>query len=160
MNENEFNQDVELDKKDNEEVAPDVDTDVDTEDDDNGIDWKATAMRYKKAYKAEKSKTGVKETKVERTQKKGEDVSRLERLELKLDGYTDDIIDEILPLGGKKFLETNIGKRIIKDMVEQSKAEKATDIESSGKSDISKKYSDAELRKMSSSELEKIIRGN
>lgn len=156
MNENEFNQDVELEKKDNEEVIEDdVDTDVDNEDDNDGIDWKATAMRYKKAYKGLKSKP---EKMAEKPSKKKEDSSRLERLELKLDGYSDEIIDEILPLGGKKFLETTIGKRLVKDIVEQSKAETATDIDSSGKSDVLKKYSEAELRKMSSSELEKIIR--
>lgn len=157
------NKDVELDStldndldidQENEEMQDDSDKDAQIA--------KLTAIIKRKNQKLAKLQTGDNKSDKPIIKKSNSsfDDQRLERLELKLDGIPEDVIDEILPLGGKKFLQTNIGKRVVEDMLAQRKAEQASDISSGGKSDINKRYSEAELRKMSSAELEKLIREN
>lgn len=155
--------DVELDST----LDSDLDTDLENEElQDDGSDKdaqiaKLTAIIKRKNQKLAKlQETGKSDKPIIKKSNSSLDDSRLERLELKLDGIPEDVIDEILPLGGKKFLQTSIGKRVVEDLLAQRKAEQASDITSGGKSDINKKYSEAELRKMSSAELEKLIREN
>ena len=156
------NKDVELDSTLDSEIDTDLENDEVQDDSDKDAQIaKLTAIIKRKNLKLARQEAG--ENKSDKTiikKTNSKDDSRLERLELKLDGIPDDIIDEILPLGGKEFLKTNIGKRVIDDMLEQRKAEQASEISSGGKSNISKRYSDAELRKMSPAELEKLIREN
>lgn len=157
------NKDVELDSTLDSEIDTDLENDeVQNDSDKDAQIAKLTAIIKRKNLKLGKLQEAgeVKSDKPIIKKTNSKDDSRLERLELKLDGIPDDIIDEILPLGGKEFLKTNIGKRVIDDMLEQRKAEQASEISSGGKSNISKKYSDAELRKMPTAELEKLIREN
>lgn len=85
------------------------------------------------------------------------DNDRLERLELKLDGYADAEIDQIMQHGGKAFLETDLGKKAAEIIREQRLAEEATRIKTSSKSDFEEKYSKQELEDMSTEELAKIL---
>lgn len=129
-----------------------VDETDETENDSRDIDWKATAMRYKKALKSRKE--DMKSSKAS----KPKDIDRLERIELKLDGYSDETIDELMELGGSKFLKTKIGQRFAKDLKEQDRVARAVDIESSPKSEISKRYTAEELKSMPLEQLEKVIK--
>lgn len=81
----------------------------------------------------------------------------VERLTLKVDGYADEEISEIMSLGGLKALKNPIVKKAIDAMREERLAEQAQVTESGATSDISRKYSPEDLRKMSAKELEQIL---
>lgn len=84
---------------------------------------------------------------------------RIEKIELRAEGYTDEQIDEILSLGGKKVLENPTIKRAFEDAKKQSQVEKAVDIDSSGGSYSRSGYTQEEISKMSSDEYaEKILK--
>jgi len=85
------------------------------------------------------------------------DDDRIERLELKLDGYADGEIEEIMKFGGKAFLQTELGKKAADLIRDQRKAEEAAKIETSAKSEFESKYSDQDLKDMSAEELKKIL---
>ena len=85
------------------------------------------------------------------------DSPKLEKLELKIDGYSDEEIEFIQQIGGKKSLENPYVKQTIDNMREKKRAEEAVISDSGSKSDIEKKYSDSELRNMPIEELEKIL---
>lgn len=96
-------------------------------------------------------------TKPEPKEDVSSDVSeRFERLELKADGYSTDEIDEIMALGGQKVLNTKLIQSAIKAMRAEKKSKDAsTDVTS--KSPVYKKYTQDDLSKMSSAEMEKIL---
>lgn len=81
---------------------------------------------------------------------------RLERkLELKSQGYTDEDIAFINANGGD--VNNPYVKNALESAREQRAAEKASEVHSSGQSDVEKKYSPEELRRMSTEDLEKIL---
>lgn len=81
----------------------------------------------------------------------------VERLTLKVDGYNDDEVSRIMELGGLKALSNPLVKKAVEMMREERKAEAAQVDTDGAMSDFSRKYSEADLRKMSASELEKIL---
>lgn len=85
------------------------------------------------------------------------DDDRIERLELKLEGYVDSEIDEIMQYGGKSFLKTELGRKAAEIIKEQRQAEEAAKIKTSSKSEFESKYSETDLRDMSPEELESIL---
>lgn len=106
------------------------------------------------AYEANKNKPEVKQ---ERSETSSDITSeRFERLELKADGYSQEEIDEIMDLGGQKVLKTNLVQAAIKAMRAEKKSKDASQPLSS-KSPIFKKFTQEDLSKMSSTELEKIL---
>ena len=87
-----------------------------------------------------------------------EDVNdKLERLELRTEGFSDEEIDFLRPYGGKKALENPYVKSAIDIMREKAKAESAVVDVDSTKSDIEKKYTADQLKNMPLEELEKIL---
>lgn len=82
---------------------------------------------------------------------------KIERMELKQDGYPDEIIDEIMNQGGKSFIETKLGKLAIERVMEQHNAEKAVDVTSTIKSPTGKTITSQDLSGMSSAEMEKLL---
>jgi hypothetical protein len=83
--------------------------------------------------------------------------AQVERLTLKVDGYNDDEIAKIMELGGLKALSNPLVKKAVDVMREERKAENAQVDTDGATSDFSRKYSEADLRKMSAAELEKIL---
>lgn len=81
---------------------------------------------------------------------------RFERLELRADGYSKDEIDEIMALGGTKVLNTRIVQSAINYMRQDKKSKDAKEPLSS-KSPVYKKFTQDDLAKMSSKEMEKIL---
>lgn len=81
---------------------------------------------------------------------------RFERLELRADGYSKDEIDEIMALGGTRVLSSKIVQSAIKTMRADSKSKDAREPLSS-KSPVYKKFTQDDLSKMSSKEMEKIL---
>jgi hypothetical protein len=90
-----------------------------------------------------------------------EDISqKFEKLELKTEGYNDDEIDFLSQYGGKKALENPIIKTALDTLREKAKAEKAVVDTSENTSTIEKKYTEAQLKSMSPTELEELIRSS
>lgn len=78
----------------------------------------------------------------------------VERLTLKVDGYNDEEVAEIMKLGGIKALQNPIVKKAVERMREDRALESAQVTEGGQQSDITRKYSLADLRKMSAKEIE------
>lgn len=115
---------------------------------------------YARLKKAEEEAKAAKEaarstTAGEATQ--GIPSAEVERLTLKVDGYNDDEIAKIMDLGGLKALSNPLVKKAVEVMRDERKAEAAQVDTDGATSDISRKYSTADLRKMSAEELEKIL---
>lgn len=81
---------------------------------------------------------------------------RFERLELRADGYSKDEIEEIMALGGTKVLNSKIVQSAIKTMRAEAKSKDAREPLSS-KSPVYKKFTQEDLSKMTSKEMEKIL---
>ena len=111
------------------------------------------------AYDATKETKDIKTAKpsTEKTVNTDLDV-KLERLELRADGYSPDEIDAIQELGGIKVLKSPIVQSAIKAMRAQKKSQDAKEPLNS-KSPVFKKYTQEDLSKMSASEMEKILQG-
>ena len=148
---NDDTQDVITSTNDNEDTTVEETTE-DTSTEGTTTDWEAEAKKWK-AIAERKAKKAVQAPKTE-TNLSSPDI---ERLTLKVDGYNDDEIAEVMKLGGVKALSNPLVKKAIEAMREERQAESAQVTESGARSDISRKYSPADLRKMSSSELEKIL---
>ncbi len=117
-------------------------------------DWEAEAKKWKaiaerKAKQAEQTKVVAETTALPS--------SEIERLTLKVDGYNDAEIAEIMSLGGVKALSNPLVKRAVEAMREERRVESAQVDTAGATSDFSRKYSEADLRKMSAEELEKIL---
>ena len=82
---------------------------------------------------------------------------KLDRLELKTEGFSDQEIEFLKPYGGKKALENPFVKAAIDTIREKAKAESAVVDVDSNKSDIEKKYTNDQLMNMPLEELEKIL---
>lgn len=81
---------------------------------------------------------------------------KLERIELRQDGYSKEEVDAIMELGGTRALENPLVKGAIETM--RSKAKSQDEKQSlSSKSPIYKKYTKEDFDKMSSADMEKII---
>lgn len=83
--------------------------------------------------------------------------AEVERLTLKVDGYNDDEISKIMELGGLKALSNPLVKKAVEVMREERRAESAQVDTDGATAEFTRKYSEADLRKMSASELEKIL---
>lgn len=81
----------------------------------------------------------------------------VERLTLKVDGYNDEEIAKIMELGGLKALSNPLVKKAVDVMREERRAENAQVDTDGAMADFTRKYSEADLRKMSAEELEKIL---
>jgi len=114
---------------------------------------------YARLKKAEEEAKVAKEAM--RTQSAGESqalpTADVERLTLKVDGYNDDEIAKIMELGGLKALQNPLVKKAVDVMREERIAEAAQVDTDGAHSEFTRKYSEADLRKMSASELEKIL---
>lgn len=81
----------------------------------------------------------------------------VERLTLKVDGYNDEEVSRIMELGGLKALSNPLVKKAV-DMMRNERQTEAAQVDTDGATaDFSRRYSEADLRKMSASELEKIL---
>ena len=84
------------------------------------IDWQARAIKAEGLIQKNK-----KRAKIEKKEVTQDDPDRIERLELQVEGYPKEIVDEIMELGGRDFLKNKVGKGVVDEMVRQHKAEQA-----------------------------------
>lgn len=145
-------QDVDLEQEEEETTQ---ESQEETQNDSISISKDKFKAMQRKAIAYDTLQKKPKETKEEKKETISD--SKYERLELKVDGYPDSVIEDIIKLGGKKALDNPLIKKAVDDMVEQYKAEKATNISSSNQSEFEKKYSKEDLKSMPLSELEKVL---
>lgn len=127
-----------------------------------GKDWQAEAAKWRaiaerNREKAEKSQT-TEEHKLQPTNNSF-DASRLERLELRTEGYTSEQVEEIMSLGGVKALENEKVQRYVKSLgnTPEDRAEHASDMPTGASSNYSTPTPKAtELRRRSLKELEEM----
>lgn len=81
---------------------------------------------------------------------------RLEKLELKLDGYSQEEVEAIMELGGAKALKNPLVAGAIEQMRNKSKS-KDLNQSLNSKSPVFKKFTQDDLSKMTSAELVKIL---
>lgn len=107
------------------------------------------------AIKGEKTDVKTAKSSTEKTVNSDLDV-KLERLELRADGYSPDEIEAIQELGGAKALKNPVVQSAIKAMRAEKKSQDAKEPLNS-KSPVFKKYTQQDLSKLSASEMEKIL---
>lgn len=83
--------------------------------------------------------------------------SKFEDLELKVEGFSDEEVAFLKPLGGREAMKSPHVKAAIETIRAQKKAEANIPEGDSGKSDIERKYTQEQLRGMSAEELYKIL---
>ena len=139
----------------NEDQIEDVELELSDEDESDGVDWKAEALKYKASAQRYR-KQAAKKPEVQAPDTSAID-AKLERLELKTDGYNDEAINFIQSNGGKKALENEYVVAAVKAIQEQKKAEAAIVGNESAKSDFERKHTPEEIANMSPEELYKLL---
>lgn len=146
---------------DQEEVSTDeVDETEEADTTDGGDDYEELSheeaiTRLKKAERAiMKNKKAPKQ---EEPIKNESSDTRIDRIELKQDGYPEEIVNSIMELGGKEALKNPILKKTVDDMLIQHNAERASGVSGGVSSSLSTKYSKEDLANMTVEELEKIL---
>lgn len=149
-----FKDETQVDNLEN--MSEEVDVEVDNAEDTTEVtDWEAEAKKWK-AIAGRKAKK-VEQTQTQTTVETGLSSKEVERLTLKIDGYNDAEISEIMKLGGLKALSNPLVKKAV-DVMRQERQVESAQVDTEGStSTISRKYSEADLRKMSSAELEKVL---
>lgn len=135
-----------------EELDLNLDEGQEEEDDSVSISKSEFSKLKRKAMAYDSTKTAKPAPRVEI----GDKDERFERLELRADGYSKDEIDEIMSLGGTKVLDTKLVQSAIKYMRAENKSKNEKEPLSS-KSPVYKKFTQEDLSKMSSAEMEKIL---
>lgn len=135
-----------------------VDTQEETQDEDTVTLSKSEYKKLQRRSIAYKANKEVKVESIPNPQSASYDVTpeKLERIELRQDGYSKEEVDAIMELGGSKSLSNPLVKNAIEVMRNKQKSENATESLSS-KSPVYKKFTQADLNKMSSKELEAIL---
>ena len=148
--ENEYQEEEVLEVEDTQEVEQE---EVEAPEGEEATDWEARAKKAEALI--QKNKTAKK---AKPTTNKSSDSDKLERMQLQLDGYPKEVIQDIMDLGGKSALEGNaVMKQTVDSMVEQHKAEQASKISSGTQTSFEKKYTQQDLEAMSVEELEKVL---
>ena len=86
------------------------------------------------------------------------DSEALERMGLKVDyGYPDEVIEEVMKLGGKNALSNPITKKVADQMAKDIKTAQATDIPDGPNSSADRTIKVSDLDGLSSKEMEKLL---
>lgn len=154
MSEETKNPDLEQEQNNEEDESIEETTQEEDSTDDSEKDadyWKSEAMKYKRLSK--KNITAKEDTK----KPDGDYVPRsdFERLELRQEGYSPEMVDKIMELGGKKALSNEIVKRTVETMVREEQTDNASSVDGPSRSATKMKISKEELESMSSEEMEK-----
>lgn len=125
--------------------------------------YKELAENYKiRAEKAEKqAKKEPESSKEDKAENQGQPYEdKIARLEMKIQGYSDDEIDIINELGGVKSLNNPVVKKAVEVFREEREKAKALNIEGVGGSGSAREYSPNEIANMSAEEYRKKVLKN
>lgn len=115
---------------------------------------------YARAKKAEEENKALKAKSTPQPEPKAEPTNpspeKLDRIELRVDGYSDEEIGYLLPLGGKKALANPIVQKAVEAMRAEKKSKDATP-EGGQASPVFKKHTLTDLQNMPLDQLEKIL---
>ena len=148
-----------------------VDSDTNDSSDDSTTDTSTDERYENQKRRAEKAETEAKELKAKLAELSGTkepeqpkkepvnkpDSERLDRMELRQEGFAPEVIDEIMKLGGVKALSNPLIKSAATEMQAKHTAEQAADITDGPQSQTRTKYSTEDLKNMSAAEMEKIL---
>jgi hypothetical protein len=146
---------VEQEEQQQEEVV--VESEEESSDEDDSVTL--SKAEFNKLNRRAKAYIATKETKPEETKlstKPTYSEEKFDRMELRVDGYSTDEVDEIMALGGPKVLKSKLVQSAIKAMRDEKKSKDA-EVNVSAKSPVFKKYTQQDLSNMSAKELEKIL---
>jgi len=150
----------------------DTDTGVDSETNDSSEDSNDLQVKYEnqkiRAEKAETQLKQLKETLNGEEESKPEDENidsnntealarEVEELKLAKMGYADEVITEIMELGGAKALANPITRKSADALQAEHDANKASDIDSGPQGSMKSKHTIADLEGMSVEELENVL---
>src|SRR5690606_29914157 len=155
MTNNEETPDVEQEQENNE-----VEESTEVEETTDEVDWKAEALKYKSINERLQKKINEPVKKQEQTVIKGDSKmeEKIERLELRQQGYTDEAIDFLMEYGGTKALKNKYVQTAVKSLEEEIKQQKAVDdVEGDSGSGVRRKHTINDLRKMSAKDIEKAL---
>jgi hypothetical protein len=150
-----------------ENQAVDLENNVDTveqtatETVEDTTDYKAEALKWKAIAERNKKKPNISESVTKQSEVKPSDILKADEFKLYRQGYTESEIDLIMHNGGAKILEDKTNPLVLglQAAKEQRGAEDAANrvTDSSGLSEIERKYTEQDLRNMSSKDLEKLL---
>lgn len=112
------------------------------------LHWKNKATKTAEAKKEPSSRFNKEESDLE---------SRLERQDLRLDGYSIEEVDYLMKNGGKEAVKDKFVMAAIQKLREQDKAEKAVVSSKASGSNMLKGLTEEQIQNMSAAELEKKI---
>lgn len=144
-------------------LQPDEELDLEEEQGEQGDDDDIATLKAKnsqlyarlKKLENKKRDNPVREEKPKQKSNASDD--KLARLELKVDGFTDEETDFLVQYGGKEALKNPIVKKALDVMRQERIAENAQVDDSSAKSEFERKYSTEDLRGKTVAELEAIL---
>lgn len=152
-----------LSDQEDESTDDDLADDAEGDQDDDQADEEETIVVKKSDYNKTRRKAIAydeakksKDKPLPAKQETSVDPDRLERIELRQEGYSSEEVDEIMELGGRKVLKSKLVQGAIASM-RKDKLRKTAEADSGTRSPVFKKYTREELNNMSSAELEKIL---
>lgn len=82
---------------------------------------------------------------------------KIERLELKQEGYSEEVVSQIMDLGGRNSLDNPIVKKAVDTLVQQERVDQASNVDGTIQSSTKTNVSREELKTMSVAEMEKVL---
>ena len=153
----------EIVNEEEEVVEDDVEeTEDDTTEEEDGDEYASLTReealeRLRKADRAIIKNKKAPEPKAEKKVTNEVPSDRIDRIELRQEGYPPEIVDAIMDLGGSQALKNPVIKKTVEDMVVQHKAEQASKVQGGANSSVNTKYSKEDLKNMTVEELEKVL---
>ena len=144
---------VEQEEQQQEEV---IETEEETQEDDSVTLSKAEFNKLNRRAKAYVATKEPKQEETKLTTKPTYSEEKFARMELRVDGYSTEEVDEIMALGGPNVLKSKLVQSAIKAMRDEKKSKDA-EVNVSAKSPVFKKFTQQDLSNMSAKELEKIL---
>jgi hypothetical protein len=122
------------------------------------VDWKKEALKYKNINERLQKKINQEPPIKNQPSDTSEIDKKLERLELLQKGYSDEAVKFLMEHGGTKALENKYVSKAVQELEEERKQQQAIEIEGDSTSGTHRKYTVDEMRKMTASELETILK--
>ena len=146
-----------IDLENNEETVEETTTETA----DDTVDYKAEALKWKAIAERNKKKSNISETVKKTVEVKPSDILKADEFKLYRAGYTESEIDLIMHNGGAKLLDDKTNPLVLglQASKQQRSAEEAASrvTDSTGFSDIERKYTEQDLRNMKKEELANLL---
>lgn len=156
MSEEIVREDDEQEELEDEAEEVELEEQPDESDDTEDTDWKARALKAEALIVKQKKSEKKPKAEKPKTFNNPSD-ERLDRIELRQQGYNEDVIDQIIELGGPEALKNPVVKKAADDLQAQAKAEQGASIDVGSQQAPATKYTKKDLEGMSVEEMEKVL---